>query len=89
MASTRSKVEVRRASSASVAETTPTVSEVIWPNGLPIAATGSPTTTAVESPSGTGSERVLGRIDLQEPDVVERVEADHLGRDALAASNST
>ena len=38
----------------SVAETTPTASELSWPNGLPIAATGSPTTTRLESPSGTG-----------------------------------
>ncbi len=38
-----------------MAETTPTVSELCFPNGLPIAATGSPTTTADESPRGTGS----------------------------------
>ena len=38
-----------------VAETTPTESEVCLPNGLPIAATGSPTTTVDESPRGTGS----------------------------------
>jgi hypothetical protein len=37
-----------------VAETTPTASELSWPNGLPIAATGSPTTTLPESPSGSG-----------------------------------
>jgi hypothetical protein len=39
----------------SVAETTPTASELSCPNGLPIAATGSPTTTRLESPSGTGA----------------------------------
>ena len=38
-----------------VAETTPTASELCLPNGLPIAATGDPTRTALESPSGTGS----------------------------------
>ena len=38
-----------------VAETTPTPSEPAWPKGLPIAATGSPTTTALESPNGTGA----------------------------------
>jgi hypothetical protein len=37
-----------------VADTTPTLSELILPNGLPIAATGSPTRTRDESPSGTG-----------------------------------
>ena len=37
-----------------VAETTPTASELSCPKGLPIAATGSPTTTRLESPSGTG-----------------------------------
>ena len=36
-----------------IAETTPTESDVCFPNGLPIAATGSPTTTRAESPSGT------------------------------------
>ena len=42
----------------SVAETTPTESELCSPNGLPIAATGVPTTTVDEWPSGTGVERV-------------------------------
>jgi hypothetical protein len=37
----------------SVAETTPTLSELSFPNGLPIAATGWPTTTCAESPRGT------------------------------------
>ena len=37
------------------AETTPTVIESSLPNGLPIAATGSPALTDAESPSGTGS----------------------------------
>ena len=40
-----------------IAETTPTESEVCLPNGLPIAATGSPTTTRAESPSGNGRDR--------------------------------
>ena len=38
-----------------MAETTPTESEPCWPNGLPIAATGWPTRTAADAPSGTGS----------------------------------
>ena len=38
-----------------MAETTPTPSESSFPNGLPIAATGSPTTAAAELPSGTGT----------------------------------
>ena len=38
-----------------IAETTPTESESVLPKGLPIAATGWPTTTRLESPSGTGS----------------------------------
>ena len=37
------------------AETTPTASESWLPSGLPIAATGSPTTTAAERPSGSGT----------------------------------
>ena len=44
-----------RVDRALVAETTPTANEVSWPNGLPIAATGSPTTTRLESPSGSGA----------------------------------
>ena len=38
----------------SVAETTPTDSDWFWPNGLPIAATGSPTWTSVSEPSESG-----------------------------------
>ena len=37
------------------AETTPTASEISFPNGLPIAATGSPGTTESEFPSGIGA----------------------------------
>src|SRR6266480_3679280 len=37
-----------------IAETTPTASEFSFPRGLPMAATGSPTATAFDSPSGTG-----------------------------------
>ena len=37
------------------AETTPTASEFSFPSGLPIAATGSPTTTVAERPSGSGT----------------------------------
>ena len=38
-----------------MADTTPTDSELCSLNGLPIAATGFPTTTLPESPSGTGA----------------------------------
>ena len=47
----------------SVAETTPTLSELSLPNGLPIAATGWPTTTCAESPSGTHRQVVVGRVE--------------------------
>jgi hypothetical protein len=38
----------------SSAETTPIERELRWPNGLPIAATGSPTSIASESPNSSG-----------------------------------
>ena len=66
-----------------VAETTPTASEFWLPNGLPIAATGSPTTTRDESPSGTGRARGL-RVDLDHAHVVEEVPADDLRRHPVA-----
>ena len=40
-----------------IAETTPTAIESSLPNGLPIAATGSPGRTRDESPSGTVTSR--------------------------------
>ena len=44
-----------------ICETTPVDSDSEWPNGAPIAATGSPTRTVVESPIGTaGMGRRLG-----------------------------
>ena len=49
------KPDVSESIDRPVAETTPTEREVCFPNGAPIAATGSPTTTRAESPSGTGS----------------------------------
>jgi hypothetical protein len=57
MASTRLYCDVSDLIERSVAATTPTESELTFPNGLPIAATGSPTTTPLESPSGTGATR--------------------------------
>ena len=51
----------------SVAETTPTLSELSWPNGLPIAATGSPTVTSAESPSGTGRSSFASGSILRTP----------------------
>ena len=61
------------------AETTPTAIESSFPNGLPIAATGSPARTWDESPSGTGDEHVSVRRHAQEGDVVVDVPADDLG----------
>ena len=61
IASTSLKSEVSESIERCVAETTPTPSESSLPNGLPIAATGSPTTAAAEFPSGTGDERVRRR----------------------------
>ncbi len=55
IASTRLYCEVSESIERRIAETTPTPSEFSLPNGLPIAATGSPTVTAAELPSGTGS----------------------------------
>ena len=80
IASTTLKREVREGIERRLDETTPTASESVLPNGLPIAATGSPTTTLLESPSGTRREREVGRIQLQDADVVVEVEADDLAR---------
>ena len=67
-----------------MAETTPTESESTFPKGLPIAATGWPTTTRLESPSGTGSSAWAAGIDLEHADVVEEVVADDARRHAVA-----
>ena len=61
-----------------VAETTPTESEVCLPNGLPIAATGSPTTTRDGVAERDGRERVVGRRDADDADVAEEIPADDL-----------
>ena len=84
IASTSEKFEVSESIERWIAETTPTPSESSLPNGLPIAATGSPTDDGAELPSGTGIERVVVRIDLEQPDVVEHVPADDLRRDPVA-----
>ena len=47
--------EVSESIVRSIAETTPTESELCSLKGLPIAATGVPTTTVEEFPSGTGA----------------------------------
>ena len=62
----------------SVAETTPTESDWFWPNGLPIAATGSPTWTSVAEPSERVQVEAVG-VDLDQRDVGVRVEADDVG----------
>ena len=48
------------------------------PNGLPIATTGSPTSTFEESPSASGWSWSGGRVDLEQGDVGRRVGADDL-----------
>ena len=55
-----------------------------WPNGLPIAATASPTSTSVSEPSGSGVQVEALGVDLEQGDVGERVEADDLGLDLVA-----
>ena len=55
IASGTEKLDVNESIERWTAETTPVASESAFPNGLPIAATGSPTTTAEESPSGTAA----------------------------------
>src|SRR5206468_7880481 len=57
IASIRSYLVVRDGIDRRIAETTPTDSESALPNGLPIAATGAPTMTWSEFPSGTGARR--------------------------------
>src|SRR5581483_9158234 len=70
IASTRLYCEVSDSIERKVAETTPIASEFSLPNGLPIAATGSPTTRRLE--------RVRARVDAQHADVVEHVPPDDL-----------
>ena len=65
------------------AETTPTASESSFPSGLPIAATGSPTTTFAERPSGTTSSACAAGVDADHADVVEDVPADDRRRHAV------
>ena len=60
----------------SVAETTPTESELCSSNGLPIAATGVPTTTEDEVPRGTGASGWARRIDADDRHVAEQIPAD-------------
>ena len=67
----------------SVAETTPTESDCCSPNGLPIAATGSPTSTSCRAELERMQVEALG-VDLEQGDVGERVEADDLGLDLVA-----
>ena len=57
IASGTEKVDVSESIERWIAETTPVASESAFPNGAPIAATGSPTATAAESPRGTGATR--------------------------------
>ena len=68
----------------SVAETTPTESDCCSPKGLPIAATGWPTTRSWSSPSFSGCSSKPSGSTFEQGDVGEGVEADDLGRDDVA-----
>ena len=68
----------------SVAETTPTESDCCSPKGLPIAATGWPTTSSLSSPSSQRVQLEAVRLDLEQGDVGEGVEADDLRRHDVA-----
>ena len=48
------------------------------PNGLPIAATGSPTAMRAEEPSRSGVSERPARVDLEQRDVGVEVHADDL-----------
>ena len=61
------------------AETTPTAIESSFPNGLPIAATGSPAADLGRVAERNGREHVSVRRHAQEGDVVVDVPADDLG----------
>ena len=62
------------------ADTTPVVSERGSPNGLPIAAVGSPTCDGVGVAERERHEVQAARVDLQQREVVVGVLADHLAR---------
>src|SRR5437016_11711668 len=71
------------------AETTPTDSDCSSPNGLPIAATGSPTVRPPVDPNGNGSSRAPGPRSwlgstLQQRDVRVVVGTDDAGRQPVA-----
>ena len=68
----------------SIAETTPTDSELCSLKGLPIAATGVPTTTVGGAPERHRRQCMGARIDPDDGDVAEQVPADDLGRDTVA-----
>ena len=69
-----------------VAETTPTESDVSAPNGLPIAATGSPTVDPRRVAERKRRQRMELRIDAEDADVVEHVPADDLRRHDVAVA---
>ena len=69
-----------------VAEITPIESDWFSPNGLPIAATGSPTAKARAVRERHGHEVEAVGIDLDQGDVRVGVEADDLRRNAVAVA---
>ena len=68
----------------SVAEMTPTESDWSSPNGLPIAATGCPTTRSESLAELERLQVEVRGVDLEQRHVGERVEADDLRRDEVA-----
>ena len=67
-----------------LADTTPIDSEPCSPNGLPIAATGSPTWTSCVRANDERHQLESLRVDLHHADVRVRVVADDLALDLVA-----
>ena len=68
----------------STAEITPIESDWLSPNGLPIAATGSPTSMLLELPSRSGVSDRPGGLELEQRHVGVGVVAHDLRRHAVA-----
>ena len=70
----------------SVAETIPIESDCCSPNGLPIAATGSPTANSSRSEMFRWLQVEAVRVDLDQRDVGVGIEADDVRRHAVAVA---
>ena len=82
-------VDVSESIDRPIAETTPTESEVCWPKGLPIAATGSPTTTRDETPSGTGATAWSAGLTRRTPTSLKRSQPTSSASTRSPSVNST